>query len=266
MRTFAMRVYAATYWVLAVDFVYILVVLILPLLATQPDAAGFLPLVLVFLVLFVIAAALATAWRSAPRRAWFWLVAAVPSVLFLLLNAPFLPFALSHPIDTQGFTAILPLTVGAGVIVVSGILAFQQARAGAAPATPSLRAVVLVAVIIAVTAGAMATSFLAGATAGSGGGSAAAEVSSSVILDAKGTTYVEKTLTAQNGQVLGVVVVNHDGFAHTFDIDALNIHVPLPANSSTFVAVKPIASGTLEFYCSIPGHKAAGMDGTIEVH
>lgn len=49
-RTFAMKVYAASYWLLAAVFVYIIVVLLLPLLAENPDEVGaFLPVLVVFL-------------------------------------------------------------------------------------------------------------------------------------------------------------------------------------------------------------------------
>jgi uncharacterized cupredoxin-like copper-binding protein len=52
---------------------------------------------------------------------------------------------------------------------------------------------------------------------------------------------------------------------HSFDIDALDIHVQLPANATVAIAIKPTQAGPLEFYCAIGGHKAAGMDGTIDV-
>ena len=68
-RTFAMKVYAVSYWLLALLFVYILVVLLLPTLSTSPETASFLPLIVAFLALFVLGAALATFWPSAPGAA-----------------------------------------------------------------------------------------------------------------------------------------------------------------------------------------------------
>jgi uncharacterized cupredoxin-like copper-binding protein len=265
MRSFSMWIYAAAYWILAADFVYILVALLLPLLGTSPEAASFLPLLLVFLALFVVISATATFWPSAPRRAWFWPVGAIPTLLFWLLNAPALPYTITHPAQSGPFTAVLPATVGTAVVVVTAILAFREARAGRAPSRPSARSVGVVVALVAATLGSMATSFIAGASAGMGTGSADEQVDSTVVLDAQNTTYVEKTLMARSGQVLGVVVVNHDSIVHAFDIDGLNIHVPLPATSSTLIAVKPTASGSVEFYCSVPGHRQAGMDGMINV-
>jgi uncharacterized cupredoxin-like copper-binding protein len=41
--------------------------------------------------------------------------------------------------------------------------------------------------------------------------------------------------------------------------------VQLPPESTTAVAIKPTAPGSLEFYCSVPGHRDAGMVGTINI-
>jgi uncharacterized cupredoxin-like copper-binding protein len=79
------------------------------------------------------------------------------------------------------------------------------------------------------------------------------------------TAFVEGSLEMSNGEVLGLFVVNKDPFPHSFDIDSLDIHVQLPPNSTTAVAIKPSASGSLEFFCGVPGHREAGMVGTIAV-
>jgi uncharacterized cupredoxin-like copper-binding protein len=63
----------------------------------------------------------------------------------------------------------------------------------------------------------------------------------------------------------GLFIENRDSTTHSFDIDSLNIHVQLPANGTIAVAIKPAQAGAVEFYCAIGGHKAAGMDGTINI-
>ena len=91
-RTFTMTVFAATYWLLVVLFVYILGVLVLPQVAKSPDQVGpFLPLIAGFLAIFVVGAAIATFWDGARQRPWVWPALLVPPVLFLLMNAPFIP-------------------------------------------------------------------------------------------------------------------------------------------------------------------------------
>jgi uncharacterized cupredoxin-like copper-binding protein len=68
-----------------------------------------------------------------------------------------------------------------------------------------------------------------------------------------------------NGEVLGLFIVNKDPVPHSFDIDSLEIHVQLLPNSTAAVAIKPTGPGDIEFYCSVPGHVAAGMVGTVGV-
>jgi uncharacterized cupredoxin-like copper-binding protein len=65
--------------------------------------------------------------------------------------------------------------------------------------------------------------------------------------------------------VLGLFVENRDTISHSFDIDALDIHVQIPANATVAVAIKPTQAGPLKFYCAVGGHEAAGMAGTIDV-
>jgi len=258
-RTFSMRLYAATYWVLVVVFIYSAILFIVPNL-DSPDAAAFLPILVGFGLAFAVAAMLATVWRAAPARPRFWIVALVPGVL--LLNAMFLPYSLSHPID-PGFTVALPLVVGVAVLVIAGIVAFREARAGGVDRVGG-RGRILTAVVWAAVAGAVATSFVAAAVGSAGGGVADAPTVTGVVT-AENTKFVATSLEMKKGEVLGLFVINKDGLAHSFTIDALNINIQLPANSTTAVAIKPTATGKLEFYCAVPGHKQAGMVGTIAV-
>lgn len=59
-------------------------------------------------------------------------------------------------------------------------------------------------------------------------------------------------------------LTNPEAMGHDFTIDALGVRIPVGPNATatgTFDA-KP---GTYEFYCSIPGHKEAGMVGKLIV-
>jgi uncharacterized cupredoxin-like copper-binding protein len=51
---------------------------------------------------------------------------------------------------------------------------------------------------------------------------------------------------------------------HNFSIDALKIDVALDPGKTTDVAINAPA-GKYEFYCNLPGHKAAGMFGELTV-
>lgn len=261
MRTFAMRQYAATYWVLVAVFAYTIVLFILPEL-DSPDAAGFLPIFVGFGVAIAVAALAVTVWRSAPLRPWLWLVALVPAVLFLAINAIYLPYALTHPVD-PGFTVALPLVVGVAVLVVMGVIAFREARAGATDRSGRLVRIIS-AIVWAAVAGAVATSVVA-AGSGSGGAILADVPTTTATLTLQRTSFAETSLEMRSGDVLGLFILNRDGFAHSFDIDALDIHVQLAANSTTAVTVKPTGAGTLEYYCAVPGHREAGMVGSLAV-
>ena len=56
-----------------------------------------------------------------------------------------------------------------------------------------------------------------------------------------------------------------DAAAHSFDIDELNVHVPMPADKPVLALFTPSTLGTYTFYCGIPGHTEAGMVGTLIV-
>jgi nitrite reductase (NO-forming) len=60
-------------------------------------------------------------------------------------------------------------------------------------------------------------------------------------------------------------VTNIGAAAHDFVVDALGIKTPMlnPGDSET-VTINA-AAGEYEYYCSVPGHKAAGMAGKITV-
>jgi uncharacterized cupredoxin-like copper-binding protein len=62
-----------------------------------------------------------------------------------------------------------------------------------------------------------------------------------------------------------VTLVNKGDAVHNFTIDGLNIHSGdiQPGQSTTIAITAP--AGAYAFYCSIPGHRAAGMVGTLTV-
>lgn len=51
---------------------------------------------------------------------------------------------------------------------------------------------------------------------------------------------------------------------HTFTIDKLGVNVPLRKRFEV-IEFTPEKAGTFEFYCSMPGHKEAGMVGMLRV-
>jgi uncharacterized cupredoxin-like copper-binding protein len=217
--------------------------------------------IIALLVLFVLAAATATVRRPAGGGRGLWIVLLIPAVLFLLLNAPFLGYPLLHPADAT-FAAAVALIAGTVVLIASGVIAYREV-AGGAPQT-GFRARLVATAVAGLTAGAVVTGTLAGAAGGSGNVLAVTPTKSDTLV-AKDVKYAPTSFRLASGDVLGLYVENKDGSAHSFDIDSLAIHVQIPANATVLVPIKPTGAGTLEFYCSIPGHRAAGMVGTIDV-
>jgi plastocyanin len=82
-------------------------------------------------------------------------------------------------------------------------------------------------------------------------------------VEMRNTAYVQKTLTGAAGTV-SVAVSNHDLFWHTFTIDALHVNVDVPIGAQRRVTFNA-PPGRYEFYCRVPGHRAAGMHGILQV-
>ena len=69
----------------------------------------------------------------------------------------------------------------------------------------------------------------------------------------------------RDGEVLGLIFTNPEDVPHSFDIDSLDIHVQVSPATTTAVVIEPTGPGRLDFYCSVHGHTAAGMVGSISV-
>ncbi|MEO5918550.1 MAG: cupredoxin domain-containing protein [Candidatus Limnocylindrales bacterium] len=262
-RTFAMQVVAGAYWVLTLTVVYIFVGIIVPSLDESPDALAFLPIFVGFIAVFVGAAAVATFLPSAPVRRRLWLVLIIPPVLFLLLNAPYIPYSLTHPADL-GFTAVLPMVLMTAVIAAAGFAAFREAGGAVVERWTGVRSRIVMSVIAGVVLGGSATGYLAATSAGGGTALTGAPTTTATLVAEK-TMFLTTSYSIEGSDTMGLFVENRDAFAHSFDIDELDLHVQLPADSTVALTIKPTASGPLAFYCAIPGHLEAGMAGTIEV-
>jgi len=261
MRTAAMIVVTSGCAAMAAGWAYFMIALLLP--ASDSEIASVLiPLSITFIVIFGVLGALAACWSGARTRAGFWLVPAVVGLLVLLLNAPFIPAALQNPADTNSFLVTVVVVAAGAAVIIGGIAAFLDVRRGRPTwSREGPTGVVMVAVAAAVL-GAAVTSVLAGTASA---GRVAAAPTMTGMVTAENTRFVASSVSVKNGNVLGLFVINRDATGHSFDIDSLGIHVPLGPNSTTAVAVTPTGPGALEFYCSVPGHRDAGMVGTIAV-
>ena len=77
------------------------------------------------------------------------------------------------------------------------------------------------------------------------------------------TAYSPTRLQARAGQT-SFFVSNGDLFWHTFTVDRLHLDVGVPIGGGRHVRLTA-PPGRYEFYCRVPGHRAAGMHGILTV-
>jgi len=72
-------------------------------------------------------------------------------------------------------------------------------------------------------------------------------------------------ISAAPGQILQIT--NAGLLEHDFVVDELGLDAPLPVGEVVEVAIPDDApvGDTYEFYCSIPGHRSSGMEGTLTI-
>jgi len=107
-------------------------------------------------------------------------------------------------------------------------------------------------------AGANATPEAASTPEASTGGETVEIVAIDIAFDPK----KDVTIAADTDVTLSLP--NNGVAAHNFSIDALGISVDIAPGETKTVSVNAPA-GTYEFYCNVPGHKEAGMVGTLTV-
>ena len=172
--------------------------------------------------------------------------------------------SLAHPADALSFVTTLSVLVAGILVVVGSLTAWLEVRRGRPLWQTRGRAGFVVAGVAGLVAGACLTSVLAASSTSAGTVLSEPPAATASVI-AQNTKFLETPLAAKSGAVLGIFVTNKDGYPHSFDVDALGIHVPLPPASTTFIAVKPATAGVLQFFCAVPGHRDAGMAGTIAV-
>jgi nitrite reductase (NO-forming) len=75
------------------------------------------------------------------------------------------------------------------------------------------------------------------------------------------------TLTADPGDVVQITLINADGIMHDLVIDEFGVSTGQITNINDQVTVTftAVEAGQYVYYCAIPGHRQAGMWGTLQV-
>lgn len=97
----------------------------------------------------------------------------------------------------------------------------------------------------------------------SGGGTAAS--GGAAVITLTEFKYAPVDLQAKAGQPLKLTVKNGGVVEHDFTIDRIGLKVLVQPGHSAEREIKALEPGTYEIYCSIPGHKDAGMRGKLIV-
>ncbi len=119
-------------------------------------------------------------------------------------------------------------------------------------------------------AGALVSSACAGddggGDEGNGGGGPITEAPTGADLSVSAAefTFTPSDLTAPADTPVTIQITNDGTIEHDLTIDEANVKVAVtPAEMGT--AEINLPAGVYTFYCSIPGHRAAGMEGTLTV-
>ncbi len=102
-------------------------------------------------------------------------------------------------------------------------------------------------------------------TACGGDDAPAAEASSDLTIDAGDLYFDPDTVAAPAGEI-SITLVNVGAVEHDLLIEeAGNANVVHVDPGETATGTITLDAGTYTFYCDIPGHRAAGMEGTLQV-
>lgn len=73
-----------------------------------------------------------------------------------------------------------------------------------------------------------------------------------------------KEITVTAGEDIAVVLTSED-LLHDFTIDELDAHVTSDVEETSEGGLRAEEPGRYTYYCSVPGHRDAGMEGTLIV-
>jgi len=156
------------------------------------------------------------------------------------------------------------VVIGAILSVPFGIQGFRESRGKTTNPFQASKLTILALLGFGIFIGGVLTANLGASSQGSSTVSLSGPPDTTLTLEEKNTNFATKELTVKSGNVL-VIVKNSDSSIHTFTIQELNVNVENPASRTSLAAFNANKAGTYTFFCSIPGHREAGMEGKITV-
>lgn len=216
------------------------------------------PLTIILALTVVVAGVVATRWRWAPLLAALWCILAIIPGL-----APY-SYNLMHPAEIGDFIATVLGLASYLTAIVAGLAAtFAVDRRATADRAPGW----LYGFLIGVSTFSLGVSLVSLIPSSNSNATAirAEELAQLPALVATQTKFDQTELRAKVGETVALRLDNRDAERHYFDIDELDIHVPMPAGTSAVALFRPTKPGTYTYYCQVPGHREAGMVGTLIV-
>ena len=112
-----------------------------------------------------------------------------------------------------------------------------------------------------VSAGALSLAVLTAAC----GGSASATTPGSIKVTLTEFKYSTSTIELKAGDKATLDLKNAGAVEHDFVVDAASLKVSIQPGKSATRTIGPLAAGSYEIYCSVPGHKESGMKAQLIV-
>jgi uncharacterized cupredoxin-like copper-binding protein len=231
---------------------------IIVIVGGKVDARGLFFTVFAWLLAALVAGRPVGGWRWSP------VLGTILGSLLLMMAAPYMQHGLSHPESTLVFAfwvVFLPVILIAGLAGIAATV--QNYRAAPAERLPPRWLPYALTALVALCVGAILVVLIPQQ-------SAAAGVSTETLADlpaltASHTKFGQVEIRAKVGETVALRLDNADSVPHSFDIDAFNIHAPMPVGNPGLALFKASTAGSYTFYCSMPGHREAGMVGTLIV-
>lgn len=105
-----------------------------------------------------------------------------------------------------------------------------------------------------------------GGAAAAGCGKATCTTTLKIETDPINLAYVETSLSAPAGKIT-IVMTNQSPIQHNVAIDAPGaVQGKIVNKGGVSTATATLKAGTYQYYCQVPGHRAAGMQGTLTVN
>ncbi|MGQ0831364.1 MAG: cupredoxin domain-containing protein [Microthrixaceae bacterium] len=76
--------------------------------------------------------------------------------------------------------------------------------------------------------------------------------------------FMPKEITVTAGEDIAIALTSQD-LLHDFTVDELDAHVTADKGKTAAGGLRADKPGRYTYYCSVTGHRAAGMEGTLIV-